>query len=487
MAEEREVEALRARVAELESQQPPAGPAREHRHVRGLSVVATVLVVLSCILAPLAVAAVWADRQISDTDQYVQTVAPLVDSAAVRSAVAGEVTTAVLDSIDVDKLTSQTLKAIADQPNVPPAVATAIPGLQSALVNGIDNFVRQQVTAVLASPQFATVWEQINRTAHQQVLRLLEGEQGNLVTAQGDTVTLNLAPVVAAVRTRLVDRGFNLAQNIPTVNKSFVLMQSSSVTKAQWAYKALDKLGTWLPVVAVVCLAGGVALARDRRRTLMRGSLGVVASMIVLGIALALARSWYVGHTPGNVLTPAAAGDVFDTLVRFLRTSLRAVGVLFLVVAIAAFLSGPSSAAVRTRDGFNRAIGSMRGSAEAAGWQTGRVGTFSWTHRRALRWGLAALGGVVLMFWSRPTAWDVLWVAVLVLVGLAIVEFLARPAGVRGPMGAPSAATPTGGSAAPPPPAEQPGGQPSGQPSGQPAGEPAGQPGQRSGAGHPRS
>ena len=471
MSDLQEVRALQDRIAELEAQLaaeheaagqagPGVGPAPPvHRHVRGLSVISGILVVLAVVLAPLSVSAVWANREISNTDQYVATVAPLVDSAAVRSAVADEVSTAVLDGINVDQVTSEALKALAAQPNVPPAVALAIPGLQTALVNGIDSFVRDQVAAVLASPQFKQVWEQVNRVAHQQVLRLLEGEQGSLVTAQGDTVTLNLGPVVAEVKQRLVAQGFSLAKNVPTTDRSFVLMQSSSITKAQWAYKALDTLGTWLPVIALACLAGGVALARDRRRALLSGSLGVVAAMLVLGILLALARSWYVGQTPGDVLTPTAAGDVFDTLVRFLRTGLRAVAVLFLLIAMAAFLSGPSSAAVSTRRGFTRGIGAMRGSAEAAGWQTGRVGTWTWTHRRALRWTLAGLGGLALAFWNQPNAWDVVLVAVLVLVGLAVVEFLGRPAGVRpahertgvgGPPGGPPGASPGASPGGPP-------------------------------------
>ena len=149
--------------------------------------------------------------------------------------------------------------------------------------------------------------------------------------------------------------------------------------------------------------------------------------MILLGVGLAVARTWYVNETPGNVLTAQGAGDVFDTLVRFLRTSLRAVGVLGLVLAAAAFVTGPSTAAVRTRRGFTQGIGSLRGSAEAAGWQTGRVGTWTYTHRRALRLTTALLGGVVLMFWNQPTAWVVVGVALVVLLVLAVIEFVGRP------------------------------------------------------------
>jgi hypothetical protein len=432
VSETQEVDALRARIAELESQLAAAGPpppaeVEEHRHVRGLSVVSGILVVLAVVLAPLSVTSVWANRVISDTDQYVKTVEPLVHDPAVQAVLTDEVTTAVLDNIDVEGVTKEALTALAKQRGVSADVSAVIPGLEAALVNGVTGFVPDQVAKFIASDQFAQVWDQVNRAAHAQMVRLLSGEQGGAVTAQGDTVTLNLGPIIAQVKAALVNQGFSLADKIPTVNKTFVLVQSSSVTHAQGAYKLLEKLGVWLPIIARALLIGGVALARDRRRALLLGGLGLAAAMILLGGALAVARTWYVNETPGNVLTPEAAGSVFDTLVRFLRSALRAVGVLGLVLAFAAFISGPSTAAVGTRRGFTQGIGSLRGSAEAAGWQTGRVGTWTYTHRRALRLTAAVLGGVVLMFWNQPTAGVVVGVALVVLLVLAVIEFVGRP------------------------------------------------------------
>jgi hypothetical protein len=364
---------------------------------------------------------------ISDASRCVGTVAPVIDSPAVQSALTTQVTAAVMDNLDADTLTARTLATIAKQPNVPPRVAAALPALAVPLVNGIEGFTRDQVAKVLASPQFAQVWDQVNRVAHTQVLKLLEGNQGGAVSAQGDTVTLNLAPVIAAVKARLVSQGFALADNIPAVHRSFVLAQSDSISQAQTFYQLLNTLGVWLPIASLVLLVGGVATARDRRRALLRGSLGVVAGMVVLGVLLTLARMWYVNTTPGNVLTPTAAGDVFDTLVRFLRTSLRALAVAALLVALAAFLAGPSAAAVKTRATFEHGLGSARQGAESAGWDAGRFGTWTFAHRRALQVTTMALAGLVLMFWTRPTAWVVIGVGLAAVLVLALIEFLGTP------------------------------------------------------------
>ena len=372
MSDANEVERLRARIEELESQLTRDNPPEEKppgRQSPWWAVGAAVLVTLACVLAPLAVTSVWADRVLSDTDQYVETVAPLADDPAVQKALATRVTQTVLQYVDVEGVTTELLDTLAQQDNVPPRLAAALPALATPITNGVESFTRTQVNNFMASPQFAALWTQVNRIAHEQVVKLLEGNQGGAVSAQDNTITVNLGPIVAQVKQRLVAQGFTLANNIPAVDTSFVLVQSDAITSAQGFYQLLNTLGLWLPVIALVLLAGGVLLARDRRRALLRGALGLTASMLLLGVGLAIARTWYVETTPADILTGQAAGGVFDTFVRFLRTSLRAVAVLGLVVAVGAFLTGPGSASVRTRESLergNRFAAGRRGASRLA-------------------------------------------------------------------------------------------------------------------------
>jgi hypothetical protein len=424
-----ELERLRARVAELESERAAAASTVAGAGGRSgwWAVSSAVLIVLACCLAPLSVASVWASAEMSDTERYVETVAPLADDPAVQDALAAEVTAAVFESLDVEVFTAEALEVIADRPNVPPRVAALLPTLAVPLTDGIESFTREQVDSFFASEDFATLWAEVNRIAHTQVVALLEGNEGGVVSAQDDQITLNLAPIIAAVKDRLVDRGFELAANIPEVDRTFVLAESESITRAQGFYRMLDTLGLWLPGITLVLFVLGVVLARDRRRALVKGALGVAAAMVVLGVALALARMYYVETTPADVLDAEAAGGVFDTLVRFLRSSLRALGVAALLVALAAFLAGPSPAAVRTRATFDRGIGSARGGAEHAGWSTGPFGRWVFTHGRALRVLTLVGGGLVLTFWTQPTGWVVVWVAVGVGLVLAVIQFLGTP------------------------------------------------------------
>ncbi len=432
MSEISEVERLRARVAELESrvsesEAAPEPPADHGRRSAWWGVSSAVLLILACVLAPLSVASVWASTQLSDSQAYVETVAPLADDPAVQQAVADEVTVAIIENLDVEAVATEALEALAAQENVPPRVADLLPGLAVPLTNGVENFTRTQVGNLLASPQFADLWAQVNLVAHEQVVKLLEGNQGSAVSAQDDTITLNLAPIIEQVKTRLVDQGFSLAANIPAVDRQFVLVQNDAITQAQGFYQLLNTLGVWLPIIAVALFVVGVVLARDRRRALLKGALGVTVAMVVLGLGLTLVRMYYVETTPADILTEDAAGGVFDTLIRFLRTGIRATAVAFLLIALVAFLSGPSSASVRSRRALEHGIGSLRGEAESAGFNTGRFGNWIYAHKRALWVATFIVAGLALMFWSQPTAWTVLGVALVVALVLALIEFLAHP------------------------------------------------------------
>lgn len=313
------------------------------------AVSAAIVLALACVLAALSVASVWASTMVSDTDRYVAAVAPLAEDPEVRAALADTVTTAVTSNLGVEEGARSALEAITGQPDIPPGLASAIPDLAAPVDRAIEDATRARVETLLASPRFPVLWTEANRATHQQVVAMLEGTPGGVVSAQDAAITLNLAPIVAAVQADLVDRGFGLARAIPVVDRSFVLAESPVIARGQAFYRLLTSLGVWLPVVTLALLAAGVGLARDRRRACVGAGLGVAASMLALGIALMLLRGWYLASAPADVVNPDVAAAFFDALVGFLWTWLRVLGVLGLLVAVGGWLVGPSFAARRIR------------------------------------------------------------------------------------------------------------------------------------------
>jgi hypothetical protein len=432
-----ELERLRAEVASLraEAQRAEAAPrepgaAGRAGRQRWRTIVAVVLIVLGCVLAPLAGVAVWARNQVTNTDRYVATITPLASDPAIQQAVTDQITAQVFTYIDVQALTAQVVDALSarvEGRGLPPQAAAALQGLAGPVANGVQGFVRTQVERIVQSQAFEDAWIQANRVAHDALVKALTGEGGGAVTVEGDTVTLNLAPFIQTVKQQLVAQGFTLAERIPQVDKSFVLFQSQDITRAQRAFSLLNTLGVWLPVIALILIGIGVYVAKDHRRALIGAGVGVAVGMLLLALGLAIFRSVYLDAIPAQVLPHDAAAVTYDTIVRFLRVGLRTILVLGLVVAAGAFLTGPSVTAVRARRSLAGAIGWLQGSAEHAGLRTGPVGTWVYANKRALRIGAVVLASLALVFWDRPTGKVVIGLALALLVVLAIIEFLGRP------------------------------------------------------------
>ena len=337
-ADERaELERLRAEVAELRSQAPtaaavatdqPVVPPSRPRKQRWRSVVATLLIVIGCILAPISVVAVWTKNLVTDTDRYVATVAPLASDPAIQNAIADKITAEIFMRLDVAGITDQAVDALAER-GLPPLVANQLHALSVPLAGGVQSFVRDEVGKVVASDTFADAWLTANRAAHQALVAALTGETREGVTIENDTVSINLGPIIQEVKQRLIDRGFGLASRIPNVNPSFVLVQSDYIAQARGAFNLLNAIGNWLPVIALIFLAIGIYVAKGHRRALVGVGLGLAGGMLALGLALALFRTIYLNELPLGVLTRDAAAAFYDTLVRFLRLGLRMVLVLW--------------------------------------------------------------------------------------------------------------------------------------------------------------
>jgi hypothetical protein len=432
--ERAELERLRAEVAELRSQaaaapplaEPPVAVPPRPRRQRWRSVVATLLIVIGCILAPISVVAVWTKNLVTDTDRYVATVQPLASDPAIQSAVADRITAEIFTHLDVAGVTNQAVDALAER-GLPPLVANQLHSLSGPLSSGVQSFVRDEVGKVVASDTFADAWLTANRAAHQALVAALTGDTREGVTIENDTVSINLGPIIQEVKQRLIDRGFGLASRIPNVNPSFVLVQSDYIAQARGAFNLLNAVGFWLPIVALIFLAIGIYVAKGHRRALVGAGLGIAGGMVVLALALALFRTIYLNELPLGVLTRDAAAVFYDTLVRFLRLGLRTVLVFGLVIALAGFFTGRSVTAVRARAGVSKGIGWLRGGAEQAGFRTGPVGAWVYTYKKVLWIAVIAIAALVLVFWDQPTGRVIIGLTLAVLVALVIIEFLGRP------------------------------------------------------------
>lgn len=137
-------------------------------------------IALGLIIASILV--VWIDRTLTNTDEYVRTVAPLVTKPDVQNFVVDKASDGLLKNKDapVQDIATQLLGA--DQ------VAGKTDDQLRAEITPI---VKSSLHTVVASPQFAALWAQSNRDVHSQLISQLN--------SNSPTIALNFHPLITGV------------------------------------------------------------------------------------------------------------------------------------------------------------------------------------------------------------------------------------------------------------------------------------------------
>ncbi len=420
--ERAELERLRAEHAGLHQD---GATRRPRRRFSWRAFFAVILIVLGCVLAPVAVVGVWAGNEVSDTGRYVATVEPLIHDPAIQNALTDRITNVIISQLNLTGIVNQASTQL--QSKGLTRISSLLTTFGPQITSAVTGFVHSTVHTVISSQAMATAWVQVNTIAHSAVVKLLSGQGNGPITTSNGQITLNLGPLIAVAKQDLVAKGFKLASNIPAVTPTLALFQAKDLGKAQALYRLITTLKIVLPILVLVLLAGGVFTARGRRRALTAAGLGLAASMVVLAIGLLIARTIYLNSVPSTVLPADAASAAYDALVHFLKEGLRVVLAVGLVVAIGAFFTGPSRAAVRTRAALVSGIRWLRNLGERRGMSTGPVGEWTYRHRALLRIGALTLVALILVFWGQPTALTIILLVVILLILLGLIELVASP------------------------------------------------------------
>lgn len=346
-----------------------------------------VLTSLGCLLSVLSLVTVWGRNQVLDTDRYLTSVTSLATDPVIQDEVTTKVSAAITARLDASTLSQQAL---------PPAAAF----LAGPLGDAVNQFVNRQTSEFVHSDAFATLWTELNRTGHTELVRVLEGEAAASVSITRGRLTLDLGPIVQAVRDRLVAAGLTVVATLPQISLVVDVASARGVERAQTTVRHLDLLATLLPIISVALLLGAVLLARRR---LTSGAAVLVAatwSMVVLRALLALGAHAAAAQVPARVASSPAVHAYYGHLTSLIHLGATLVGVVFGIVAVA-LLVGPAVLALR------------RGS---------RPGD----ERRSARLVAVGLAALALLVWPSPDAVLVALVLVLLLVVVVLIHRTVR-------------------------------------------------------------
>ncbi|MFP3466219.1 hypothetical protein [Leifsonia sp. SIMBA_070] len=407
----------------------PAGAPATSKHRRGWpwTLLATVLIVLGSVLAPLAVVSSWAKVQLTDTDSFVATYAPLVHDAGVQAFITDETVKAVQEHVDIPQVTSQVIDGITGL-GTGPVATKALDSLKGPLAQGIVSLMQSTVQRFVASPAFAQVWQQALRTSHDQLVATMQNNPKAAVTVGADgSVGIQLAPIIERVKQLLVAQGLTFANQIPTVDRTITVAQNSSIPTLQLFYGLAVAAGAWLPWVAIGLLALGVIVARRRALALIWAAVALGLAMALTLSAIAVGRLVFVSSASPSLVPTRLAQTLYSTVTDAMIATSVAVLVLAVAVALVGWFAGPFGVPRRLRGFFGAGVAWVRQSAENHGITTGRVGEWMYAQRVLLRTAVAVIAAAVVLFVRPLTPALIIWTLVLAALVVAVLELVQRP------------------------------------------------------------
>ncbi len=159
-------------------------PKRTGRHALPI-----ILVVLATIIGVVSVFALWAKRQVLETDTWRTTSEQLIQNGDIQGGLNTFIVSAIFDNVDVQAELANEL---------PPELAPLAGPLAGALRTGADDVVAK----ALAEPKVQQLFVNASAAAQSKLIALID-DKGQFVSTTGGVVTLDLTTLVASVTAEL--------------------------------------------------------------------------------------------------------------------------------------------------------------------------------------------------------------------------------------------------------------------------------------------
>jgi hypothetical protein len=309
-------------------------PGRSRRRV------AIALIVVASVLTFLAIFAIWANRQLLDTDNWTETSSKLLEQDAVRGQVSSFLVDQLYANVDVQRDLEQVFQQVLNSDRAALLAGPAAGGLRGLAEDGVNQLLQRPV------PQ--RLWEEANRRAQIRLLQIVEGG-GDALSTSGGEVTLNLKDLLGQTQSTL-GVGGRVEQRVPEDSSQIVLLRSSQLELAQDAVWLLKTLAIGLTVLALALFALAIFLARDWRRQALRATgFGLLFAGAAALVARGVAGNAVVNSLATTESVEPAVRATWDIGTSLLVQAASAAIAYGIVVVIAAWLAGSTSWAVATR------------------------------------------------------------------------------------------------------------------------------------------
>lgn len=293
------------------------------------------LIVLGSVLAFLSVFAIWTERQALNTDDWVSTSGRLIENETIRAALADYLVDQLYENVDIEK-------------EIEGRLPDDIKDFAGPVAGGVRQVAGSGAERVLETSTAQSLWKDANRSAHEQLLAVLEDKKEAVETEEGN-VRLNLGSLV----TNLADEvgiGAELAEKLPPDAGQVTILRSDELKTAQDIAVAIKGLALVLSILTFLTFALAIYLYKESRWVaVLFSGIGLIAA----GFAVIVARQIAGGIVVDQLVTeesvkPAAeaAWSISTSLMTAIATTVIVVGALF---AIAGWIGSPAASAQTAR------------------------------------------------------------------------------------------------------------------------------------------
>ena len=278
------------------------------------------LIGVGSLIGFLAVFAIWANRQLLETDTWTNTSSKLLEDEQIRTQVSGFMVDTLYANVDVQAELEQGL---------PPRLQP----LAGPISGGIRELALRLADQALQRPRVQQLWENANRQAQETLLDVVEH-------GGSEPVTLDVGTIVDQLGQQL---GVDVAGKIPPGVADIEIASNDNLVKVNQALKLLRTLALVLTLVALALFALAIYLADGWRREALRAiGFAFIGIGIVVLVARSLAGSAVVNAVASTEAVKPAASNAWSIGTSLLND--QGGGMIFygIFIVIGTWLAGPT-------------------------------------------------------------------------------------------------------------------------------------------------
>ena len=290
---------------------------KQHHYIR--TPIASFFGFIAVILIFASLLTIWLNRTLTDTNTYVNTVAPLAVRPEVINFTADKITSALVENTPIDEAAPKLLK--------PEEIA----GLSDTQLNQkLRSVINDSAKKALTNPEFANLWVATNQTIHSKFVNQLKSDNQSL--------TIDFSPTINGATKLLAGTQLQPISDKLLIEdgKAVVNLDGGSFEQTRKFYKLFQTFSIAVIIVALIFLGLSIWISTHHLKTLRR--ILISAGVVLLIFAGLLQTPSLISADNISAIDKDFALTLLDVLTQRLQTASLVVGITFIATAIASKL-----------------------------------------------------------------------------------------------------------------------------------------------------